>query len=41
MAVHHGGRVGRAGKMLASKTSSKKAKRKAGKVLAVHKAKQH
>lgn len=41
MAVHHGGKVGRAGKTLASKTSSNKAKSKAGKTLAEHKAKQH
>lgn len=41
MAVHHGGQVGRAGKTLASKTSSNKAKSKAGKTLADHKVKQH
>lgn len=36
MAVHHGGKVGRAGKTLASNSSSK-----AGKTLANHKAKSH
>lgn len=41
MAVHHGGKVGKAGKTLASKTSSKKAKSVAGRTLANHKAKQH
>lgn len=41
MARHHGGVVGKAGKTLASKSSSSKAKSKAGKVLANHKAKQH
>lgn len=41
MAVHHGGKVGKAGKTLASKTSSNKAKSAAGKTLANHKAKQH
>ena len=41
MAVHHGGKVGKAGKTLVSKTSSSKAKHKAGKVLADHKARQH
>lgn len=30
MAVHHGGKVGRAGKTLASNSSSKSAKSKAG-----------
>ena len=39
--VHHGGKVGRAGKTLASKTSSRRAKSQAGRVLATHKAKQH
>ena len=41
MAVHHGGRVGKAGKTLASKGSSKPAKSKAGKPLANHKATAH
>lgn len=39
MAVHHGGKVGKAGKTLASKSSSKSAKSKAGKTLANHKVK--
>ena len=41
MAVHHGGRVGKAGRTLASKSSSKSAKSKAGRTLANHKAKYH
>ena len=41
MAVHHGGKVGKAGKTLATKSSSKSAKSKAGKTLANHKAKCH
>lgn len=41
MAVHHGGKVGKAWKTLASKSSSKAAKSKAGKTLANHKAKSH
>ncbi len=41
MAVHHGGKVGKAGKTLVSKSSSKAAKSKAGKTLANHKAKSH
>lgn len=41
MAVHHGGKVGKAGKTLESKSSSKAAKSKAGKTLANHKAKSH
>ncbi len=41
MAVHHGGNVGKAGKTLASKKSSKKAKSNAGKTLADHKAAKH
>lgn len=41
MAVHHGGKVGKAGKTLASKSTSKNAKSKAGKTLAKHKAKCH
>ena len=41
MAVHHGGKVGKAGKTLASKSSSKSAECKAGKTLANHKVKAH
>ena len=41
MAVHHGGKVGKAAKTLASKTSSSKAKNSAGKTLANHKAAKH
>lgn len=41
MAVHHGGKVSKAGKTLASKSSSKSAKSKVGKTLADHKAKAH
>ena len=41
MAVHSGGRVGKAGKILASKSSSKSAKSKAGKILADYKAQKH
>ena len=41
MAVHHGGKVGNAGKTLASKSSSKSSKSKARKTLANHKAKCH
>ncbi len=41
MAVHHGGKVGKAGKTLASKSSSKQSKSKAGTTLANHKAKCH
>ena len=41
MAVHHGCKVGKAAKTLASKASSEKAKSAAGKTLAVHKAKYH
>lgn len=41
MAVHHGGKVGAAGKALASKGTSKGAKSKAGRTLANHKAAQH
>lgn len=41
MAVHHGGKVGKAGKTLASHSSSKSAKSKAGKTVANHKAKCH
>jgi hypothetical protein len=38
--VHHGGKVGKAGKTL-STSKSKPAKSKAGKTLANHKAKKH
>lgn len=41
MAVHHGGKVGRAGKTLASSKSSKKSKSQAGKMLAKHKSEKH
>ena len=41
MAVHSGGKVGKAGKTLATKSSSKSIKSKAGKTLADHKAKKH
>lgn len=41
MAVHHGGKVGKARKTLVSKGSSKPAKSKAGKTLASHKAEKH
>ena len=41
MAVHHGGKVGKAGRILASKSSSKSGKSKAGKTLAKHKAEKH
>lgn len=41
MAVHHGGKVGKAGKMLAKSSGSKGAKSKAGKTLASHKAAKH
>ncbi len=41
MAVHHGGKVGKAAKTLAKKTSSPKAKSSAGKTLANHKANKH
>lgn len=41
MAVHHGGKIGRAAKTLAKKDSSKHAKSRAGKTLANHKAKNH
>ena len=39
--VHHGGKVGAAGKALASKSTSKSQKSKAGKTLADHKNKCH
>lgn len=41
MATHHGGKVGKAGKTLASKSSSKSGKSKAGSTLATHKARCH
>ncbi len=41
MAVHHGGKVGKAAKTLAKKSSSKKAKSAAGKTLAEHKVNKH
>ncbi len=41
MAVHHGGKVGKAGKILAGKGYSKPTKSKAGTTLANHKAKCH
>ena len=41
MAVHHGGKVGHAAKVLASKSSSKSAKSQAGTTLANHKARWH
>ncbi len=41
MAVHHGGKVGKAGKTLASSSSSTSSKSKAGKTLANHKAARH
>ena len=41
MAFHHGGKVGKAAKTLATKGSSKSEKSKAGKTLANHKADKH
>ncbi len=41
MAVHHGGKVGKAGKILASRSSSKSAKNKAGATLAIHRSRYH
>ncbi len=41
MAIHHGGKVGKAAKTLASKSSGKSAKSKAGTTLANHKAAKH
>jgi len=41
MAVHHGGKVGSAAKKLASSSTSKSTKSKAGKTLANHKATHH
>lgn len=39
--VHHGGKVGKAGRTLASKNTSKTAKSKAGKTLNKHKQTYH
>lgn len=41
MAVHHGGKVGKAAKTLASKSSTKSEKSKAGTTLANHKVEKH
>ncbi|WP_270640182.1 hypothetical protein [Longibaculum muris] len=41
MAVHHGGKVGKAGKILSNKKSSKPAKSKAATTLLNHKNKCH
>lgn len=41
MAVHHGGKVGAAGKVLASKSSSKSTKSNAAKTLVDHKNTKH
>ena len=41
MAVHHGGKVGRAGKTLSSKKSTQQQKTDASKTLNRHKAKYH
>lgn len=41
MAVHHGGKVGEAAKKLASKSSTKPEKSKAGKTMVKHKTKYH
>lgn len=41
MAVHHGGKVGSAARKLASKSTSKSTKSKAGNILANHKVKHH
>ena len=41
MAVHHGGKVGKAAKALTSKSTSKSTKSKAGTILAKHKAAKH
>lgn len=41
MAVHHGGKVGRAAKKLANRSTGKTTKSKAGKILNNHKAKHH
>lgn len=39
--VHHGGKVGKAGSQLASNSTGKSTKSKAGKVLADHKHRKH
>lgn len=39
--VHHGGKIGGAAQKLASNSTSKRTKSRAGKILAVHKAKYH
>ncbi len=39
--IHHGGKVGKAGRILARKTSSSAAKSKAAKTLNSHKQKYH
>lgn len=41
MAVHHGGRVGSAARKLASKSTGRNTKSKAGRTMANHKAKHH
>ena len=41
MAVHHGGKVGAAGRKLASKSSSKSTKTKAARTLVKHKNAKH
>ena len=41
MAVHHGGKVGKAAKTLATKSSPKSSKSKSGTTLANHKASKH
>lgn len=41
MAVHHGGKIGKAAKTLASKGATKSEKSQAGKTLANHKVKAH
>jgi hypothetical protein len=41
MAVHHGGKVGKAAKTLATKSTPAKAKSKAGKTLQEHQATKH
>jgi predicted DNA-binding WGR domain protein len=41
MAIHHGGKVGNAGKTLAKPSSSKSAKSKAAKTLVDHKNTKH
>ncbi len=41
MAIHHGGKVGRAGQKLASNKSNKTQKAKASQILNAHKKKAH